>query len=90
MTVREPREGDLEDRDGSLQVHDGRFSASVWSRWESPGPRENAWPSGAPVRGLASRVINIVEEMSGYTDTIFLLEWRDMTRAMEVLAQNLQ
>jgi hypothetical protein len=39
---------------------------------------------------LASRGINIVEEMSAYTDTIFLLERKDMTRAMEVLAQNLQ
>jgi len=44
-----------------------------------------AFLSGA----LASRGINIVEEMSAYTDTIFLLERRDMTRAMEVLAQNL-
>lgn len=39
---------------------------------------------------LASRGINIVEEMSAYTDTIFLLERKDMTRAMEVLAQNLE
>jgi aspartokinase len=45
-----------------------------------------AFLSGA----LASRGINIVEEMSAYTDTIFLLERKDMTRAMEVLAQNLQ
>ncbi|TLZ78909.1 MAG: ACT domain-containing protein [Methanobacteriota archaeon] len=45
-----------------------------------------AFLSGA----LASRGINIVEEMSCYTDTIFLLDRKDMTRAMEVLAQNLQ
>src|SRR5213079_2888343 len=45
-----------------------------------------AFLSGA----LASRGINIIEEMSAYTDTIFLLERKDMTRAMEVLAQNLQ
>jgi hypothetical protein len=50
----------------------------------TPGLR--AFLSGA----LASRGINIVEEMSAYADTIFLLERRDMTRAMEVLAQNLQ
>lgn len=45
-----------------------------------------AFLSGA----LASRGINIVEEMSCYTDTIFILERKDMTRAMEVLAQHLQ
>jgi len=39
---------------------------------------------------LASRGINIVEEMSCYTDTIFILERKDMTRAMEILGQNLQ
>jgi len=45
-----------------------------------------AFLSGA----LASRGINIVEEMSCYTDTIFILDRKDMTRAMEVLAQNLE
>jgi len=45
-----------------------------------------AFLSGA----LASSGINIVEEMSCYTDTVFILERKDMTRAMEVLAQNLQ
>lgn len=45
-----------------------------------------AFLSGA----LASNGINIVEEMSCYTDTIFLLERKNMTRAMEILAQNLQ
>jgi sulfur transfer complex TusBCD TusB component (DsrH family) len=45
-----------------------------------------AFLSGA----LASRGINIVEEMSCYTDTIFILERKDMTGAMEVLAQNVQ
>lgn len=45
-----------------------------------------AFLSGA----LASRGINIVEEMSCYTDTIFILERKDMTPAMEILAQNLQ
>jgi len=44
-----------------------------------------AFLSGA----LASSGINIVEEMSCYTDTVFILERKDMTRAMEVLAQNL-
>jgi aspartokinase len=45
-----------------------------------------AFLSGA----LASRGINIVEEMSCYTDTIFILDRKDMTRAVEVLAQNLE
>ena len=45
-----------------------------------------AFLSGA----LASRGINIVEEMSCYTDTIFILERKDMTRAVEILAQNLE
>ena len=45
-----------------------------------------AFLSGA----LASNGINIVEEMSCYTDTIFILERKNMTRAMEILAQNLQ
>jgi len=45
-----------------------------------------AFLSGA----LASQGINIVEEMSCYTDTIFILDRKDMTRAMEVLAQNLE
>jgi len=39
---------------------------------------------------LASRGINIVQEMSCYTDTIFILNRKDMTRAIEVLTQNLQ
>ncbi len=45
-----------------------------------------AFLSGA----LASRGINIVQEMSCYTDTIFILNRKDMTRAIEVLTQNLQ
>lgn len=45
-----------------------------------------AFLSGA----LASRGINIVEEMSCYTDTIFILERKDMTSAMEILAQNVR
>lgn len=45
-----------------------------------------AFLSGA----LASQRINIVEEMSCYTDTIFIFERKDMTRAMEVLSQNLR
>ncbi len=45
-----------------------------------------AFLSGA----LASNGINIVEEMSCYTDTTFILERKNMTRAMEILAQNLQ
>src|SRR5712691_1630147 len=51
---------------------------------ETPGLL--AFLSGA----LASRGINIVEEMSCYTDTIFLLDRDDMTPAMEILAQNLR
>src|SRR2546422_67701 len=34
--------------------------------------------------------ITVVEEMSCYTDTVFILERKDMTRAMGVPAQNLQ
>jgi len=45
-----------------------------------------AFLSGA----LASNGINIVEEMSCYTDTTFILERKNMTRAMEILAQNVQ
>ena len=45
-----------------------------------------AFLSGA----LASHRINIVEEMSCYTDTIFLFDRKDMTRAMEVLSRNLR
>ncbi len=45
-----------------------------------------AFLSGA----LASRGINIVQEMSCYTDTIFILERKDMTPAIEVLTQSLR
>ena len=40
--------------------------------------------------GLAPRGGTIRPEMSCYTDTIFILNRKDMTRAIEVLAQNLQ
>ncbi len=36
---------------------------------------------------LSSRGINIVEAMSCYTDTIFVLERENMTAAIEALAQ---
>ncbi len=39
---------------------------------------------------LASRGINIVQAMSCYTDTIFILERDDMTAAMNVLSQFLR
>lgn len=39
---------------------------------------------------LASRGINIVQVMSCYTDTIFILEPDDMTAAINVLAQSLR
>jgi len=39
---------------------------------------------------LASRGINMVQAMSCYTDTIFILEKEDMTAAIEVLSKNLQ
>jgi aspartokinase len=39
---------------------------------------------------LASRGINIVQAMSCYTDTIFILERDDMTAAMNVLSQLLR
>ena len=39
---------------------------------------------------LASRGINIVQAMSCYTDTIFLLERDDMTTAIEILTQSLR
>jgi aspartokinase len=39
---------------------------------------------------LASRGINIVQAMSCYTDTIFILERDDMTPAIETLTQSLQ
>lgn len=45
-----------------------------------------AFLSGA----LASHRINIVEEMSCYTDTVFLFDRKDMTRAIEVLSRNLR
>ena len=37
---------------------------------------------------LASRGINIVQAMSCYTDTIFLLDRRDMTTAVELLSRS--
>ena len=39
---------------------------------------------------LASKGINIVQAMSCYTDTIFILERDDMTPAIETLTQSLQ
>ncbi|MBI4416066.1 MAG: ACT domain-containing protein [Euryarchaeota archaeon] len=39
---------------------------------------------------LASRGINIVQAMSCYTDTIFLLEPEDMTAAVDVLTRSLR
>lgn len=39
---------------------------------------------------LASRGINIVQAMSCYTDTIFLLEREDLTAAMDVLSHRLR
>lgn len=39
---------------------------------------------------LASRGINIVQAMSCYTDTIFLLERNDMTEAVDVLTRSMQ
>jgi len=39
---------------------------------------------------LASKGINIVQAMSCYTDTIFILEKADMTAAIETLTQSLQ
>ncbi|HLA46716.1 MAG TPA: ACT domain-containing protein [Thermoplasmata archaeon] len=51
---------------------------------ETPGLL--AFLSGA----LASRGINIVQAMSCYTDTIFILEKEDMTGAIEVLTQSMR
>ena len=39
---------------------------------------------------LASRGINIVQAMSCYTDTIFLLEREDMTTAVDILSHGLR
>jgi len=39
---------------------------------------------------VASHGINIVHAMSCYTDTIFLLERKDMTAAIDLLSQNLR
>ena len=39
---------------------------------------------------LASKGINIVQAMSCYTDTIFILERDDMTAAIDALTQSLQ
>lgn len=39
---------------------------------------------------LASRGINMVEVLSCYTDTIFLLERKDMTAAVDLLSQGLR
>src|SRR5437667_10711637 len=39
---------------------------------------------------VASHGIHIVHAMSCYTDTIFLLERKDMTGAIEILSQNLR
>jgi len=39
---------------------------------------------------LASRGINIVQAMSCYTDTIFLLDRRDMAPAVEILSHGLR
>ncbi len=51
---------------------------------ETPGLL--AFLSGA----LASRGINIVQAMSCYTDTIFILEKEDMTATIEVLTQSMR
>ena len=51
---------------------------------ETPGLL--AFLSGA----LASRGINIVQAMSCYTDTIFILEKEDLTAAIEVLTQSMR
>lgn len=51
---------------------------------ETPGLL--AFLSGA----LASRGINIVQAMSCYTDTIFILEKEDMTGAIDVLTQSMR
>ena len=39
---------------------------------------------------LAAKGINIVQAMSCYTDTIFLLEREDMTKAVDVLTRSMQ
>jgi len=39
---------------------------------------------------LAAKGINIVQAMSCYTDTIFLVEREDMTQAVDVLTRSMQ